>query len=99
MRSSTEKTIWIRYPIRVYTDINLNNLRYFQVLVPIQKDVASLMVRLEEERNIRKSKEAIYAKNLQNAVVSVEKAMDVEKFNREQQLMDVKVLISVALFR
>ena len=56
-----------------------------QILVPIQKDVAQLVVQLDEERSIRQSKEQEYRKNLQDSVDLIEKNLDIEKFNREQQ--------------
>ncbi|CAD7927671.1 unnamed protein product [Amoebophrya sp. A120] len=63
-----------------------------EVLVPIQKDVAQLVVQLDEEVKARHTKEAETRKNLQDAVDLLEKNLDTEKFNREQQYMDFKVL-------
>eukprot|EP00392_Amoebophrya_sp_AT5.2_P010804 g10871.t1 len=62
------------------------------VLVPIRKDVSQLVVQLDEEVKARHTKEAETRKNLQDAVDLLEKNLDTEKFNREQQYMDFKVL-------
>jgi len=62
------------------------------VLAPIQKDVAQLVVELKEERACRLNKEADYRKNLADAIEALEKNLDVEKFNREQQFQDLRVL-------
>jgi len=63
-----------------------------EVLVPIRKDVSQLVVQLDEEVKARHTKEAETRKNLQDAVDLLEKNLDTEKFNREQQYMDFKVL-------
>ncbi|CAD7928118.1 unnamed protein product [Amoebophrya sp. A25] len=74
------------------TEIKERKAHVLEVLVPIQRDVAQLVVQLEEEKKARHTNEAESRKNLQDAVDLLEKTLDIEKFNREQQYMDFKVL-------
>lgn len=74
------------------TEVEERKKQMQEILVPIQKDVAQLVVQLEEEQQARRAKEGIYHKSLQDAVDLIEKNLDIEKFNREQQYMDFKVL-------
>lgn len=63
-----------------------------EILVPIQRDVASLVVQLVDEKKIRKTKQIETEQRLSAAVDQLAVNIDVEKTDREAQYQNFKAV-------